>query len=57
MENDKIYLTIFAILKQEMKILLKSFFVAFFIFVLISFLIPKRYESNLNFFPKHYITN
>lgn len=57
MENDKIYLTIFAILKQEMKILLKSFFAAFFVFVLISFLIPKRYESNLKFFPNQNETN
>jgi uncharacterized protein involved in exopolysaccharide biosynthesis len=51
MVDEKIYIILFRILRREMKTLILAFFVSFFIFALISYLVPKRYNSTLKFFP------
>jgi uncharacterized protein involved in exopolysaccharide biosynthesis len=51
MVDEKIYIILFRMLRREMKTLILAFFVSFFIFALISYLVPKRYNSTLKFFP------
>jgi len=51
MENNKIYSILFSLFKKEPKTIAKFFLFCLILFVLISFLIPKRYNSTLKFFP------
>jgi len=51
MVDKKIYSILLKMIFDERKKLIKYFIVSFFIFALISFLIPKRYQSTLKVFP------
>jgi uncharacterized protein involved in exopolysaccharide biosynthesis len=57
MDEQKMYSILYKIIKPELKNLILNFSISFFVFISISFLIPKRFDSTLKVFPNQNESN